>query len=181
MNNNLETRPSWDIYYLTIAFIVAQRSFDPSTKCGCVIVSRFNNILSTGYNGPLSRSNDDNVPLERPEKYYALLHAEENSLLAYNGSHYDIQNATAYITTAPCHKCLRMLLQKGITRIVSGPQITKVVDQNDLNAQKLMLNYYKQDYNGQPRAEQEILYPSVVQELLTQTSNYISTRYHDIK
>ena len=138
MNNAID-RPSWDDYYLTLAFLIAQRSFDPSSKCGTVIVSKDNRVLSTGYNGPLKGSKDELIPLIRPQKYYHMLHGEENALLAYSGSQYDIQGATAYITGRPCHKCLRMMIQKGITRMVCSKNDTKVVDKEDFDAQQIML------------------------------------------
>jgi dCMP deaminase len=132
-------RPQWDEYYLTMAFVVAQRSFDPSSKCGSVIVSKDNRVLSTGYNGPIKGSNDNEIPLDRPRKYCHMIHGEENALLAYNGSHQDIQGATIFVTGRPCHRCLRMLLQKGVTRIIYGPNVTKLVDQADIDAQEIML------------------------------------------
>ena len=139
---NVKARPHWDIYYLTMAYIVAQRSFDASSKCGCVIVSKDNSVLSTGYNCPLKGSIDEEIPVTRPEKYYHMLHGEENALLAYNGSKQDIQDATAYVTGRPCHKCLRMMMQKGITRIIHSENQTKCVDQADLDAQELMLKHH---------------------------------------
>ena len=140
MNDYIEQRPSWDTYYLTMAYVVAQRSIDPDTKCGCVIVSKDNRVLSTGYNGPIKGSIDSNIPLTRPAKYPHLLHSEENALLAYGGSHQDIQSSTAYVTIRPCHRCLRMLLQKGITKIVyANVPNARCVDEEDLAAQELML------------------------------------------
>ena len=88
---NVKQRPSWEEYYLAIAYVVSQRSFDPSSKCGCVLVSKDNRVLATGYNGPLKQSIDEEIPLIRPQKYKHMLHGEENALLAYNGSHQDIQ------------------------------------------------------------------------------------------
>jgi dCMP deaminase len=108
----------YDDYFLAMAYLVAQRSPDPSTKCGAVLVGSDRQVLSTGYNGPIAGADDDMVPLERPAKYAHLLHAEENCLLAYNGGRPDIEDATIYITGAPCHKCLRMIIQKGIYNIV---------------------------------------------------------------
>lgn len=101
-----------------MCYLVAMRSIDPSTKCGAVLVSKEHKVLSTGYNGPLKGSDDRLIPLERPAKYAHILHAEENCLLAYNGSNQDLVDATIYVTGAPCHKCLRMILQKGIKNIV---------------------------------------------------------------
>ena len=134
-------RPTWEEYYVTMAHIVAQRSFDPSSKCGCVLVSKDNRVLSTGYNGPLKGSVDEEIPLTRPEKYCHMIHSEENSLLAYGGSHKDIQGATAYITGPPCHRCLRMMLQKGITKLVYAEQNIKCVDEDDKKAQEIMLRH----------------------------------------
>ena len=111
-------KPNWDEYYLTIAFAAARRSIDPSTKHGCVIVSKDNRVLSIGYNGPIKGANDADLSLDRPDRYWAWIHAEENALLAYSGSQQDINEATAYITGHPCHKCLRMMIQKGISRAV---------------------------------------------------------------
>ena len=138
---NLELRPEWDDYFLAIAYVVSQRSFDPSSKCGTVIVSKDRRILSTGYNGPIKNSIDEEIPLVRPDRYYHMIHGEENALLAYNGSFQDILGATAYITGRPCHRCLRMLLQKGIKRIIHGNINTKMVDDSDLKAQEIMLRH----------------------------------------
>ena len=111
-------KPSYTEYFLTLAWLVAQRSIDPSSKCGAVLVSADRRILATGYNGPLRGADDAKVPLTRPEKYPFMIHAEENALLAYNGPASDLVGATIYVTGKPCHKCLRMILQKGIRNIV---------------------------------------------------------------
>ena len=163
---NVKDRPDWDIYYLTMAYIVAQRSFDASSKCGCVIVSKDNSVLSTGYNGPIKGSIDEEIPVTRPEKYFHMLHGEENALLAYNGSKQDIQGATAYVTGRPCHRCLRMLIQKGITRIIHSKNPTKCVDQADLDAQEIMLRHH-------PEVTMLELIVQGTQKLLANTDKYI--------
>ena len=105
---------------MALAFLASRRSLDPRTQHGCVLVSADNRILSTGYNGPLGGIDDSKVPLTAPDKYYHLLHAEENSLLSYCGSRSDIQDGTCYVTGECCHRCLRELIRKGINRIVQG-------------------------------------------------------------
>jgi len=161
-NQSLTERPNWDEYYLTMAFVIAQRSFDPSTKCGCVLVSKNNRVLSTGYNGPIKGSDDKAIPLTRPEKYCHFIHSEENALLAYCGSDQDIQGATCYLTGHPCHRCLRMLLQKGITRIIfAATTNAKCLDDQDLEAQKIMLK-------GR-NVEMKKIFPNVITDLLTKT------------
>ncbi len=112
------TKPLYTDYFLALAYLVSMRSIDPSSKCGAVLVSADRRILATGYNGPLRGADDRLVPLTRPEKYPYMIHAEENALLAYNGPASDLIGATIYVTGKPCHKCLRMILQKGIRNIV---------------------------------------------------------------
>ena len=166
----LADRPNKDVYYLSIAFVIAQASFDPSSKCGAVIVSKDGRILSTGYNGPLKNSIDWEIPLTRPFKYFHFLHGEENAILAYNGSYQDIAGATIYVTGRPCHRCLRNIIQKGITRIVYGVNVTNVVNQDDMDAQAIMLRHH-------PEVEiVEIKDNTEVQLLLRKADNYIENK-----
>jgi dCMP deaminase len=136
-------KPTYDDYFLTMCFLVAQRSIDPSTKCGAVLVSSDKRILSTGYNGPIKGVDDSIIPLERPDKYAHILHAEENCLLAYAGSTQDLVGATMYVTGNPCHKCLRMILQKGIRNIVVSSNQTVMQDDKENKTCEFILNYTK--------------------------------------
>ena len=166
----LNNRPDKNIYYLTIAYVVAQASFDPSSRCGAVIVSNNGKILSTGYNGPIKNSADVEIPLTRPEKYCHFIHGEENAILAYNGSYQDINGSTIYVTGRPCHRCLRMIIQKGITKIVYGRNNTKVVDQSDMDAQSIMLKHH-------PEIEMVKITDNIdVQKLLGRTNDYIEMK-----
>ena len=126
---------------MALCFLISQRSIDTSTTHGAVLVSKSKSILSTGYNGPIKGSNDRKIPMSRPEKYAHMIHAEENALLAFTGSEKDLEGATMYITGRCCSKCLRMMLQKGIRRIVHGAVGSKCVEgsNSDLEAQKIML------------------------------------------
>ena len=42
---------SWDELFILQATLISQKSKDPSTKVGCIIVNDDNVILSTGFNG----------------------------------------------------------------------------------------------------------------------------------
>lgn len=142
-----EDRPkiSKDVYYMTIAFNASRRSIDPSTLHGAVLVSKDGRILSTGYNGPVKGCDDSRVPRGRPDKYKHFLHAEENSIVNYYGSYQDIEGGTLYVTGLPCSNCLRMTLQKGITRVVYAPIWSKCLDEEDITARDLMLEYQGKD------------------------------------
>jgi len=110
---------NWEQYYLTIAFLVALKSKDASSKIGAVIVSEDNSIISTGYNG-LPKGVNDDVPSrhERPEKYEWFEHAERNSiyLAAFNGVR--LKNATMYTNGTPCSGCGGAIIQSGIKKVV---------------------------------------------------------------
>jgi dCMP deaminase len=42
---------TWDEYFIKIAEVVAEKSKDPSSKMGCVIVDKNKRVVSLGYNG----------------------------------------------------------------------------------------------------------------------------------
>ena len=168
-------KPNWDVYYLTQCFLVAQRSLDPNTKCGAIIVSKDNRVLSQGYNGPLRGSKDDMIPLTRPEKYFHMIHSEENAILSYNGSYQDIEGSTIYITGSPCHKCLRMIIQKGIKNIVYPRfPITKCQDEADVKAADLMIEYLTNKVNIR-----EVNCMGDIFNLFDQTKNYMTDKIYD--
>ena len=110
------------------------------------------------------------IPLTRPEKYCLFIHGEEIAILAYNGSYQDINGSTIYVTGRPCHRCLRMIIQKGITKIVYGRNNTKVVDQSDMDAQSIMLKHH-------PEIEMVKITDNIdVQKLLGRTNDYIEMK-----
>ncbi len=139
-------------YFLAMAYLASQRSIDPSTKCGAVLVSKDKRVLSTGYNGPIKGVDDARIPLVRPAKYAHILHAEENCLLAYSGSTQDLEGATMYVTGAPCHKCLRMIIQKGVFNIVYANANVAVMQKDDVE-----LSYAKEMMEYSPHVKVTIL------------------------
>lgn len=108
-------RPCWHTHFLDIAAVVAKRSHDIHTQCGCVIVDDYHHIVSCGYNGFVGGIDDSGLPLNRPAKYAYMIHAEENAILNATGS---LRNCTAYITAHPCLHCLQLLWQAGIRTII---------------------------------------------------------------
>lgn len=107
---------NWDNFFMTLAFLVAMKSKDKSTKVGAVIVDpRTNSVLSMGYNG-LPRGVDDEIPErhERPEKYHWFEHAERNAIYNANGVRY----AKMYTQWMPCTDCARGIIQAGISEVV---------------------------------------------------------------
>lgn len=106
---------NWNEYYIKIAKVISEKSKDPSTKVGCVIVSANNEPISFGYNGFIAKCDEKFMSLEKPQKDYLEIHAEMNALIFAKR---DLKGATVYVTHASCENCLKHLAQAGIKRIV---------------------------------------------------------------
>lgn len=113
-------RPEWDDYFMSLCFLVAQRSPDPNTKHGCIFISTDKTILSVGYNGPPRGCDDKTVPLERPAKYGWFVHSEEAAILNAARHGISLLGSTCFVTGFPCEKCFRQLINVGCSKIVYG-------------------------------------------------------------
>ncbi len=113
------TRPSWDEYFMAIAFAVAGRSTCDRAHVGAVLV-RDRRILTTGYNGaPAGLPHCDDVGHLMVDGHCVrTLHAEQNAIIQGALHGVSIQGATAYVTHQPCLTCAKMLINSGVTRIV---------------------------------------------------------------
>ncbi len=120
-------RPSWDEYFLKLAFEVSKRSTCLRRAVGAIIV-KDRRILATGYNGVPSglRHCEETgclreqlgVPSgQRHELCYAI-HAEQNAIIQAARYGINITGASIYITTQPCVVCAKMLINAGIKEIV---------------------------------------------------------------
>ncbi|KKN88883.1 hypothetical protein LCGC14_0244900 [marine sediment metagenome] len=109
---------NWDEYFLAIAFLVARKSKDPSTKTGCV-VQRDKRILTTGYNGfPMGAPDDEALYADREYKYANIAHCDRNAVFAAAFQGVALKGATMYLTGPPCTNCTQAIIQAGITRVV---------------------------------------------------------------
>ncbi len=114
-------QPTWHQHFMSLAYMIAWKSKDPSTKVGTVIVTTQGSILSTGYNG-LPRGCNDNIPSrnERPIKYAWYEHAERNAI--YNSTKVggsSLSGTIIYTPGLPCIDCLRGIIQSGIATIIT--------------------------------------------------------------
>ncbi len=110
------SQKEWDEYFMKIAEAVAEKSKDPSSKMGCVIVNPDKRVVAMGYNGLIQGANESKMTLsERPMKYHFVIHSEMNALLFAKE---DLRNCTLYNKTATCDNCLKHCLQAGIKRFV---------------------------------------------------------------
>jgi dCMP deaminase len=112
-------RPTWDEYFLDIAFSVAERSTCDRAHVGAVLV-RDKRILSTGYNGsPAGLPHCDEVGHLMVDGHCVrTLHAEQNAIIQSALHGVSSEGATAYVTHQPCLTCAKMLINAGVTRVV---------------------------------------------------------------
>lgn len=113
---------SWDQYFMGIALLACERSKDPATQTGAVIVDSDNQILSIGYNGFPIGCSDEQFPWNDDEKdvlknkHYYVVHSELNAILNARGR--DLHGATIYVTLFPCSECAKAIIQAGIKSVV---------------------------------------------------------------
>lgn len=112
----------WDEYFLNLAEQVSLKSKDRSRKVGAVIVDKHHVIRSTGYNGfPMGINDNIEERHEKPEKYFWVSHAEENSIVTSARHGTSLENCTMYVTAMPCMNCARLIVQAGIREVVCKP------------------------------------------------------------
>jgi len=110
---------SWDECFMQMAFLIAQRSKDPSTQAGAVIVDQNNIVVGLGYNGWPRGIKDEDLPWGREggfleTKYAYVVHSEENAV--YN-SNKNTVGCKIYCTLFPCNECCKTIIQNGIKEI----------------------------------------------------------------
>lgn len=110
----------WREHFLEMAILVATRSKDPSTQVGAVITDTERRVLGMGYNGFPRYVNDDPKRYEdREMKLRMVVHAEVNAVLNARGS---VVGGILYTTRAPCCSCAGVLIQSGISTVVTPDQ-----------------------------------------------------------
>lgn len=127
LKQNVDSRISWDEYFMRICCIVSERSTCVHRKVGAVIVKE-NRILATGYNQPPSGfphcdsigciRDDLKIPSGRNQEICYGLHAEQNALMQAARFGISTNGATIYVTAKPCSVCARLIINAGILRVV---------------------------------------------------------------
>ena len=124
----MSERPTWDEYFMSIAELTAKRSTCLRRNVGAVIV-RDRHIIATGYNGA-PRGIDHcaqrggclreemGIPSGERHELCRALHAEQNAIIQAAAFGHSIEDATIYITHAPCGICAKMIINAGIRKII---------------------------------------------------------------
>ena len=121
------SRPSWDEYFMKLAWLVAERSTCVRHHVGAVIV-RDKRILTTGYNGAASGikdclelgclRNELNIPSGTRHEICRAIHAEQNAIIQAGTHGININGGTLYCTHSPCILCAKMIANAKIKRVV---------------------------------------------------------------
>jgi len=131
---------SWDECFMLMAELIAQRSKDPSTQAGSVIVNDQKIVVGLGYNGFPRGIADEKLPWSREgsfleTKYPYVVHAEENAIYNSNAS---TKGCTLYATLFPCNECAKTIIQNGVKEVVYASD--KYHDQDQWKAARKMFD-----------------------------------------
>jgi dCMP deaminase len=108
---------NWKEYYMRHQYLASQKSKDPSTKIGALIV-RGDNIVSIGYNGfPRGISDSIDRLTNREEKYFYIVHAEANAILNAARNGIATNDSELYTSGMPCNECAKSIIQAGIKTV----------------------------------------------------------------
>jgi len=140
----LDTRPSWDEYFMGLAEVVAKRSNCTRRHVGAVVM-KDNHVLATGYNGTphgvkncfeggcprCAGTTQSGTHLEE----CLCTHAEQNAICqaAYYG--HALDGGTIYVTISPCLTCAKLLINAGIREVVYGGDYAFLDTVKDIFAQ----------------------------------------------
>ena len=122
---------SWDEYFFKLADVVAQKSKDPSTKVGAVLVGSGNSVLGVGYNGfPRGVMDYYHKSIKtgsRHDRYRGKVkllyieHAERNCIYNAARNGIKLEGCKIYLNTKgyPCADCARAIIQCGISEVIT--------------------------------------------------------------
>ncbi|MDR1400918.1 MAG: cytidine/deoxycytidylate deaminase family protein [Endomicrobium sp.] len=129
-NERIKTcnRPSWNEYFIKLAWLVAERSTCLRHHVGAIIV-KDKRILTTGYNGAAvglhscihfgCLRNALNIPSGQRHEICRAIHAEQNAIIQGGYHGISTKGATLYCTHSPCVLCAKMIVNAAIKKVVA--------------------------------------------------------------
>lgn len=108
-------RITWPETWMSIAKVVAQRSYDPRLKVGSIVVSADNTqMLSIGYNGNYKGGPHEPESLDAGQSGF--IHSEANALIKCDFNFGKKKHM--YLTHSPCRACAKLIVNAEIARVV---------------------------------------------------------------
>ena len=111
---NTNEKLSWDQYFITLSFLISNRSSCKRLKVGCVLV-KDTRVISVGYNGFLPGFPHESIVRDNHE--IGTIHAEQNAIVDCAKRGVSSDHTVAYITHYPCFNCMKLLCGSGIKEI----------------------------------------------------------------
>lgn len=159
---------TWGTYFMEIAKISSQRSKDPNTQVGAVVVGQNNKIIGTGYNGMPRGCSDDIFPWTRPDKHLYVCHAELNAILNANNFNM-LEGSTLYSTLFPCNECSKIILQMGIKKVVYLED--KYAERDEFKASKIMFDAANIKYEAFVESIKEPILVPIITSVINKSPN----------
>jgi dCMP deaminase len=148
----MEERPSYDEYFMEMAYVVAKRSTCLRRKVGAILVKE-KHILSTGYNGaPKGLQHccdtgclrkDLNIPSGERHELCRGLHAEQNAIIQAAVFGVSIKGSVLYCTNTPCVVCVKMLINAGVMEIIYAGEYPDDLAKRMMEESKLKIKRFK--------------------------------------
>ena len=124
----------WDMSYLRIAEVLAEKSKCSAKKVGCVVV-KDQNIISL-----------ENQSSHKEWSLKFEIHAEMNAISKLARSASSAEGATLYCNYCPCIQCAKNIIPTGITRIIyindfdDSDIVTEFLSKNNIEVIKMNPN-----------------------------------------
>jgi dCMP deaminase len=128
------SRLSWDQMLMAIADCLGQRSSCIHHQIGCVFVDDLHRVITVGYNGsPRGDANCVEVGCAKLDAGGSGVcrgaHSEINGII--NCVHPErLRGSTLYLTTFPCHACMKALVQAGVKSIIYRDEYVRLLPGN---------------------------------------------------
>ncbi len=120
-------RPTYDEYFMSMAYLAATRSTCLRRQVGAVLVKN-KHVLATGYNGPpkgMKHCDETGclreelrIPSGERHEICRGLHAEQNAIIQAAVFGISIDESIIYVTNTPCVVCAKMLINSGVKEII---------------------------------------------------------------
>jgi len=139
MSCNATARPNWDEVWMSVAYTISQRSYDPKYKVGAIVVSGDNtSVLSIGYNGNYAGGPNERDSHARGQSGF--IHAEVNALLKMD--YHNHKRKVMYVTHSPCTMCAKAIINAGIDEVVYAREYDYEKSAELLKGADIVVRYY---------------------------------------
>lgn len=145
-------RPSYDEYFMEMAYVVSKRSTCIRRKVGAIL-AKDKHILSTGYNGApkgLKHCSEIgclreklDIPSGHRHELCRGLHAEQNAIIQAAVFGISIKDSILYCTNTPCIVCVKMLINAGVKEIVFQGDYPDDLAKKMINESKINIRQIK--------------------------------------